>query len=134
DALVGMHAAELAELVPELRARLPAGAIATRDRFALFEGVGAMLHAAALRMPRVLVFDDLHAADPSSLQLVHFLVRGVRAAPLLVIGTYREAEVRIAPETSRVLAQIGREATTLHLRRFDRAAVGEFVARATGDA
>jgi predicted ATPase len=88
----------------------------------------------AARAPQVVVLDDLHAADPSSLQLLHFLVRDLRADPLLLIGTHREAEARLSADLARLLALIAREATVLPLRRLDRGEVADYVAQATGAA
>ncbi len=121
--LVGVPGDELAELLP-----------GTRDRFQFFDAIGTFVHAAAARAPQLLVLDDLHAADPSSLQLLHFLVRDLRAGPLLVVGTYRDAEARLSPEVGGTLAQIAREATMLPLRRLDRREVADFIAQATGSA
>lgn len=101
------------------------------ERFQLFEAVDAFLNAAASQ-PRVLVLDDLHACDPSSLELLHFIVRDLRSRPLLVIGTYRDAEARLAPELRPLLARLGREATVLRLGPFDRAQVAQFFARTSG--
>ncbi|MCC6995151.1 MAG: AAA family ATPase [Deltaproteobacteria bacterium] len=134
--LAGIHGRELAELMPELRQRLPgleaAHPSTGRDRFQLFEAVNAFMHAVAARAPQLMVLDDLHAADPSSLLLLHFLVRDLRAGPLLVVGTYRDAEARLAPDVGRTLAQVAREATLLPLGRLARDEVGEYVAQATG--
>ena len=80
------------------------------------------------------MLDDLHAADPSSLLLLQFLVRDLRSAPLVVIGTYREAEARLSPDVSHTLTQVAREATVLPLRRLDRDEVADFVAQSTGSA
>jgi len=102
------------------------------DRFELFDAVAMFLHEAAEQAPLVLILDDLHAADPSSVQLLHFLVRDLRARPLMVVGAYREAEARLLLEIGRTLAQVAREAVVLPLRRFQRAEVAEYVARATG--
>jgi hypothetical protein len=137
-ALATVQRAELAALVPNLRDRLGAGesdlARATRDRFQLFEAVSRLLDIAAERAPHVIVLDDLHAADPSSLMLLQFLVRDLRARPLLVVGTFREAEARSAPEVRALLRQLGREACVLPLRRLDRGDVADFVAQSTGSA
>jgi DNA-binding SARP family transcriptional activator/pimeloyl-ACP methyl ester carboxylesterase len=46
--------------------------------------------------PLVLVLDDLHWSDPSTLDLLAALGRSAEAASLLVIGTYRQAEDRAA--------------------------------------
>jgi predicted ATPase len=103
------------------------------ERFQLFERVDDFLRRTA-QTPRLLVLDDLHAADPSSLQLLHFIVRDLRSRPLMVLGTYREADARLVPETRSLVAQISREGTVLPLRRLDRSEVAQFVTQATGGA
>ena len=42
--------------------------------------------------PLLLVLDDLHAADEPSRLLLEFLVRQLRGARLLVVGTFRDTE------------------------------------------
>jgi len=103
---------------------------AQRERFEVFDAVATFLREAA---PLAIVVDDLHAADPSSLSLLHFLVRDLRATPLLVIGTYREAEVRLAPEAGRTLALIAREATMLPLQRLHRGEIAELAGPSAAD-
>ncbi|MBW2272123.1 MAG: AAA family ATPase [Deltaproteobacteria bacterium] len=60
-----------------------------RDRFLLFDGAARFLERQALQQPLVLLLEDLHRADPSSLMLLQFLVHHVREAPLLMLGTFR---------------------------------------------
>ena len=133
---VGVHGTALVELMPELRQHLPlpagVSAAVVRERFELFDAVSGFVQAVAATVPQLVVLDDLHAADPSSLQLLHFLVRDLRSAPLMVVGTYREAEVRLAPSMRETLALVAREACMLPLRRLDRSEVADFVAQATG--
>jgi hypothetical protein len=101
------------------------------ERFELFEAVDALLRTAA-PPPRAIVLDDLHAADPPSLELLHFVARDLRSRPLLLIATYRDAEARLAPELGPLLARIGREACGLPLGPLDRADVRAYLAQATG--
>jgi AAA ATPase domain len=103
---------------------------AQRERFEVFDAVARFLRDAA---PLAIVLDDLHAADPSSLSLLHFLVRDLRSAPLLVIGTYREAEVHLAPELERTIALIAREATVLPLQRLHRGEIAELAGPSAAD-
>ncbi|MCP2337243.1 helix-turn-helix transcriptional regulator [Actinomadura rupiterrae] len=58
-------------------------------RTALFEDVLALVAAAAADRPLVVVLEDLHWADPSSRDLLTFLVRNLTGANLLIVGTYR---------------------------------------------
>ena len=46
-------------------------------------------------MPLVLVFEDLHWSDPSTVDLLTFLAKRQEPAKLLVIGTYRPAELAL---------------------------------------
>lgn len=136
-ASLGPRGRDLAPLIPEWGTHaLEVGRQADdspRDRFHLFDAVSAFLHAAAAQVPLVLVLDDLHAADPSTLLLLTFLVRDRRPAPLLLVGTYRDAEARLSAETRSALVQVAREANVLPLRRLDRAEVAEYLAAASGE-
>jgi tetratricopeptide (TPR) repeat protein len=65
----------------------------------------------------LVVLDDLHAADRSSLLLLHFLARELRGMKLLLLCTYRDVEARMDAETSELVARIGREGTCFALAR-----------------
>ncbi len=62
-------------------------------RFRFFDSVTLFLKEASRAQPLVLLLDDLHWADKSSLLLFQFLAREVGDFPILVIGTYRDYEV-----------------------------------------
>lgn len=98
DALRGLPEPALAELialVPELRAsRAPsAGTAPAVKGLALFDAVARFLRAAAARVPLVLVLDDLHWADTASLTLLGYLLEELGGARILVLGTFRDAEL-----------------------------------------
>ncbi|HEY3666148.1 MAG TPA: BREX system ATP-binding domain-containing protein [Polyangiaceae bacterium] len=97
-----------------------------RERFELFEAVGSFLRSCARQTPLLLVFDDLHAADVASLELLSFVARGLRAARVAIVVTYRDAESRLAP-VAEVLGRITREGSALSLRRLSGAEVAELV-------
>lgn len=98
-------------------------AIAAADpmaaRFSLFREVASALTREAARQPTVIVLEDLHAADHSTLLLLEFLAAPLRTAPALVIGTYRDLEARSRSEVADVLARVGRSCQVLHLSRLD---------------
>lgn len=58
-------------------------------RYRLFEAVTGLVSAAAQDTPLLLALEDLHWADPPTLQLIRHLVRRVDRARLLVLGTVR---------------------------------------------
>jgi tetratricopeptide (TPR) repeat protein len=122
--VLGDGAAVLAELVPELRRRLPppstgAQPPAEEARFRVFRAIVALAREVSRRSEPglVLVLDDLHAADRSSLALLHFVARELRGSKLLVLGTYRDAEARADAELGELVSRIGREGTLLALSR-----------------
>jgi predicted ATPase len=92
--------------------------------FALFEAVAAALGEAA---PVLLVLDDLHWADLPSLRLLDALGAHVGAAPVLVLGTYRDTEPGAAALTG--IAADRR----LVLRGLAAADLGGALAEATGE-
>jgi tetratricopeptide (TPR) repeat protein len=127
--LVGDDAAVLAQLLPALRARLgDPGPLPSFDpdaaRFRLFDAVAGVLRRAAATEPVVVVVDDLHWADESSLLLQEFLVRELGTCRVLLVGTCRDHPGRNA----RALGDVVRLARRITLRGLDRAAVGAFVA------
>ena len=139
-ATLGANAAELAQLVPELAApgdRPPAPDAALDPemaRFRLFDAVGASLSSAAADCGLVVVLDDLHWADRSSLLLLEFLARELADARLLLLGTYRDAEVGRRHPLSRTLAELFRQpgTTRLTLAGLGQGDVRRFIAGVAG--
>ena len=107
-------AADIAEILPELREKLPnlesAPALEPgQARFHLFTSITTFLKNAAQSQPLLLVLDDLHWADRSSLLLLEFLAREIQTSPLLVLGTYRDVEVSRRHPLSETLGSLIRE-------------------------
>jgi len=110
---LGADAAELAQLVPELRSRLPALSAASglegeQARFRLFDALSGFLRRRAQQGPLVLVLDDLHWADEASLLGLEFLAPELRSAALLVVATFRDVEVRRDHRLSKLLGALAR--------------------------
>jgi tetratricopeptide (TPR) repeat protein len=110
----------LVQMVPELREHLPSvadlpaaaamtSAVASEHaRFPLFDATTSLLNGVAGSQPIVIVLDDLHAADQSSLLLLQFLSREFHDARMLIIGTYREVEMQRLPDTARLISDVAR--------------------------
>jgi DNA-binding CsgD family transcriptional regulator/tetratricopeptide (TPR) repeat protein len=62
-------------------------------RARLFEDVLTLIERAAEDRPVVVVLEDLHWADPSSRELLLFLVRNLTQPGVLLIGTYRSTDL-----------------------------------------
>ncbi len=136
---LGAGAADVAELVPGLRERLPelprAPALeGEQARFRLFDSITGYLTRAAARRPLVVVLDDLHWADASSLRLVQFVAAGLAAARVLLIGTYRDVELRRAHPLASLLGALAREpgCERIPLRGLERAEVAGMIESITG--
>ena len=111
---MGSGGGTIAQLVSEVRERLPglaepAALDPEQARFRLFDSVATFLRNAARHQPIILVLDDLHWADKSSLLLLQFLARNMRDGRLLVIGTYRDAELKRQHPLAQALAELSRE-------------------------
>ncbi|HVR63145.1 MAG TPA: AAA family ATPase, partial [Polyangia bacterium] len=140
---LGGEAGPLAQLVPEAAAppaardAPPGGAAGAvdpaTDRFRLFQAVVAALRACSERTPLVLIFDDLHTADPSSLKLLHFVARNLRGVRVAVIGAYRDEEARLSDSVGPLLVDIAREGTYLPLGALAAPEVRALVTAAAGE-
>jgi class 3 adenylate cyclase/tetratricopeptide (TPR) repeat protein len=60
-----------------------------RQKEKTFEAIVALMLAVAAQQPLLLIVEDLHWADPSTLELIDFLFGQVPAAPVLVLMTSR---------------------------------------------
>jgi eukaryotic-like serine/threonine-protein kinase len=78
-------------------------------RFRLFDAVARLLERASDHQPLVIMIDDLHRADPASIQLLEFVIRELRDAEILIVGTYRDAELPTDIVAARVFASLIRE-------------------------
>jgi DNA-binding CsgD family transcriptional regulator/tetratricopeptide (TPR) repeat protein len=99
---VGAGGPHLAQLLPELRDTLPN--LAEPDpaspevaRFRLFDAVAGFVVRVAADRPLLIILEDLHAADDSSLLLLQFAAAELSGSCVLVLGTYREVELTLGP-------------------------------------
>lgn len=99
-------------------------------RFAAFDRASTRLRALATDTMLTLVLDDLHVADPSTLLCLQFVARNLAGSRLLVIGTYREAEARLAGEIGVALTKVAREAEHVSLPALSREDVSAWAAAA----
>ncbi len=111
---VSEHGGELGLLVPGLRKRLgdlphPRDTDPDTGRYLLFSAVAALLQQAAEERTVVLVLEDLHWADVPSLQLLRYLMSGATGSRLLIVGTYRGAELSSTHPLSGTVAALRRE-------------------------
>jgi hypothetical protein len=99
--------------------------------FELADALIAHLRAHAAAEPLALFVDDLHAVDPSSLELMELVLHGVEFQRIAMFSTRRE-HVDVDVECERRLARLARLSDALTLERLTADDVAVWVRKATG--
>src|SRR6185312_16077451 len=96
DGVLGPARIELARLLPELDPQTPASAAPAEaeGNARVLELVFGVIQRLAGDRPLMLVIEDLHWADRSTLDLVALLVRALRDARVLLVITFRSDELQ----------------------------------------
>ena len=76
---------------------------ATRER--MLREMGEALEALAADLPMVLILEDLHWSDYSTLDLISYLARQRHAAQFMLIGTYRTVELIVSGHPLKAVKQ-----------------------------
>lgn len=124
---LGEQAPELARLIPKLRNILPElpppldlpPAQARRHLFNCFLDFAARI---ASQQPTLMILEDLHWADDSTLSLLDHLTQRLADLPLMIIGTHRDAELNVTRPLAKALEDLlrGRRATRVRLKGLPR--------------
>lgn len=82
------------------------------------EAARALLDAATAR-PVLLVLEDLHWADPATMEMLDYLARGLRRAPVMTVATARVDEAEVPAAVGTALGELARlpHAVTVELGR-----------------
>jgi len=136
---LGEQAPELARLQPKLKNILPElpppldlpPAQARRHLFNCFFDFVARI---ASEQPTLMILEDLHWADDSTLSLLVHLTKRLSDLPLMVIGTYRDAELNVTHGLAKTLEHLLRErlATRVRLKGLPRDEVAAMLNRLSG--
>jgi DNA-binding SARP family transcriptional activator/RecA/RadA recombinase len=113
-ALLGRSGPEVSQLLPELKELVPGlepppVVELAAARFRLYQAVTGLLRRLAEARPVLVVVDDLHWADMGSLGLLAFLAAELRAARLVVLGTYRDVDVAAGQPLAETLGALARQ-------------------------
>lgn len=134
---LGRSAADISRMIPEVADyvpgadRQPIEGVSPELRFRLFDSIATFLGNLARAKPLVLILDDLHGADPPSLALLSFIARGLRGTRILIIGTYREAELTKAA-SAELIAEILCDGRNIPLLGLSEPEVAEFLTQTSG--
>ncbi|HSF24671.1 MAG TPA: AAA family ATPase [Blastocatellia bacterium] len=110
----------------ELLRRQVAGA--TRER--MLREMGGALEAFTADLPLVLILEDLHWSDYSTLDLISYLAKQRQAAQLMLIGTYRPAELIVSGHPLKAVKRellAKQQCEELPLEYLSEDAVGEYL-------
>ncbi len=132
---MGTGAGDIAEIVPDVRERLPdlepSPGLENPEqaRVRLFDSVTNFLERASRPQPLVLILDNLHWADRPSLLLLEFLAQEFADGRMLVLGTYRDEEISAEHPLTRVLGELTkiRNFQRLSLKGLSHEDVGELI-------
>lgn len=103
----------LARLAPGAARGLAAATAAGAGEAAA--GFAAALREAGEVAPLVVVFDDVHAADPGSLRLLQLIAGDLRDARVLVVAAHRPAELRARPEHAAIVGELAHRSAAIEL-------------------
>jgi predicted ATPase len=108
---IGDNATELAQLAPGLRRIFPnipppMELPPAEMRRYLFQSLAEMLGRLAQNRPLLIVVEDLHWADESTLALLIHLANRIAQLPMTIIGTYRNGFSQDAPVLVRTLEEL----------------------------
>jgi DNA-binding CsgD family transcriptional regulator len=134
---LGAEDAELTRLLPELSihiGELPPASDADTGRHRLHTAVTDLLVGISSESPLLLVLEDVHWADPPTLQLLRHLVRSGASARMLLVATFRDADADLPAELADALVDVYRTegVTRIRLGRLSEDELAEFVRLATG--
>lgn len=124
---------ELLRLVPSLTPDLPVPERSPHPS-RLFEQMLTLLCRLAEERPVLLAVEDLHWADESTRAMLSFLLRHLRACPVLVVGTYRTDELHRRHPLWRWLSELDRgvRPDRLELMPFNRPELHRMLASLAG--
>jgi len=105
----------LSTLLPDLQILQPGTGKATipisleQERLHLWEAVLGLIETFSKQHPLLLVLDDLHWADDSSIDLLTYLIHHLQEQSVLLIGTCREGELAPQHKLRTLIADLQRE-------------------------
>lgn len=127
---------DLRTIVPGLAGATSGGrvpsAIDPDGRTRLFWNVAQFLTRLCARQPMLLLLDNAHWSDPSSLELLHFLARQIHTSRMLVVLAYVDADAEDNAALQAVERSLlaSREATSRHIEPLTAHDLAELLQRA----
>ncbi len=120
----------LSSIVPRLGGE-PRAETSARDRLLLMDAVDRFLTMIAATEPLLVVLDDLHWADESSVEMLEFLTRSPRLGPMALVVAFRREE--LGPGVKARIVEMTSRVDHLELSGLDPSAVASLVGRLLGE-
>jgi hypothetical protein len=119
---------------PAVSAFLGQGDGSKPAQFELYDAVTQLLISASQRGPLLVVLDDLHFADPGSLELLKFASQHTWFERILFVGTYRDSEIDPGHRLRARMLPLVAKAVMISLEGLDEAGVADLCRTTVGDA
>lgn len=136
---MGVGVVDIAVIVPQIKDELPdieepLEIEPAQARFRLFDSIASFLRKVSQREPVVIILDDIHWADRSSLMLLEFIARETADCRVMILCLYRDTELTRQNPLNRTLAELIRlpNISQLFLRGLPADDVKRLVARLAG--
>ena len=102
----------------------------SEERSRFFDAVVRLLLRLAEEQAVILTLDDLHLASEPTVQLLRYVVRAVRHAPLLLVGAYRDTDLDPQHALEAAIVDLYRErlATRVSMRRLSLSDMTDLIA------
>ncbi len=106
-----------------------------QERLHLWEATLTLIEACSKVQPLLLVLDDLHWADDSSIELLTYLVHHLSNRHILILGTCRDSEVAPQHRLRSLIADLRREQTlvALPVHPLTQSQIGSMVSHLPGE-
>lgn len=137
--VMGDSAPELARFAPQIKNLFPdipppADLPGEESRRYTFNSISRYMRRSAAARPLMLILDDLHWGDESTILLLEHLALNLHDVPVLIVGTYRDVELAVSRPLSRTLETLVRQrsAQRLSLKRLSEADVLAMLHRLSG--
>ncbi len=131
---MGEDAPEVARMVPALRRRVPdipepLDLPPEQQQRYFFNAIGSFVSRGSQRFPLLMVMDDVHWADESTLLLIEHMAALIPDLRVLGVGTYRDVELDVSRPLAVAMERLTRDRLVerLPVRRFDRETVASMI-------
>jgi DNA-binding CsgD family transcriptional regulator len=107
---------------------------ASPARFRTFDAIRQFFHQASQQVPIIVVLDNLHWTDASSLALLEFLSQELLRSRLLILGTYRDFDASNRAPLLSILGGLSGDPDVqrIHLSGLSRFAIGQVAEKLCG--